>query len=55
VRSVDGGADRTFNVLVYDYNTDNMVIGDVTGDGLVDILDLIRLRRYLAGLEDSLQ
>lgn len=55
VSSVDGGASRTFNVLVYDYNTDNIVIGDVTGDGLVDVLDLIRLRRYLAGLEDSLQ
>lgn len=54
IKSVDGGAERTFNVLVYDYSSENIVIGDVTGDGVVNVLDLIRMRNYLAGLEDSL-
>lgn len=55
ISSVDGGATRTFNVLVYDYSSSNVITGDVNGDNEVDILDLIRLRRYLAGLEESLQ
>ena len=53
IRSVDGNASRSFNVLVYDYNN-NQMIGDINGDGSVDMLDLIKLRRYLAGLENDL-
>ena len=38
-----------FNVIVYDENKG--IIGDVNGDGEVNILDVIKLRKYLAGLE----
>jgi len=55
ISSVDGGTTRSFNVLVYNYAQDNVIVGDVNGDGEVNILDLIKLRRYLAGLEESLQ
>lgn len=38
-----------FNVIVYDENKG--IISDVNGDGEVNILDVIKLRKYLAGLE----
>jgi len=54
VSSKDGNTTEFLNVLIYDYDTENVVIGDVNGDGVVNILDLIKLRSYLAGLEESL-
>ncbi len=47
-----GGATRTINVIVYENKT-NMP-GDIMQDGSVDILDVIKLRKYLAGLEEEL-
>lgn len=53
VKSEDGGSSRSFYLMVYDYTAQGQTIkGDVNGDGTVDILDLIKLRRYLAGLEE---
>lgn len=49
IKSIDGNATEMFNVIVYDENKG--IIGDVNGDGEVNILDVIKLRKYLAGLE----
>lgn len=49
IKSIDGNATKMFNVIVYDENKG--IIGDVNGDGEVNILDVIKLRKYLAGLE----
>lgn len=39
-----------YNILIFG-NDITTKIGDVDGDGLVDILDLVKLRRHIAGLE----
>lgn len=38
------------NILIFDENITTK-IGDVDGDGFVDILDLVKLRRHVAGVE----
>lgn len=42
--------ERDINILIFD-NTVSTIIGDVDGDGIVDILDLVKLRRHVAGVE----
>lgn len=49
-----GNAKRTFNLIVYDVYGNAAMPGDVNEDNSVDILDVIKLRKYLAGLEDEL-
>lgn len=51
VQSEDGFASTSFNLLVYDYSSQGM-IGDINGDGKVNLQDLTKLRKYLAGLEE---
>lgn len=41
---------NTINVLIFDKSVSTK-IGDVDGDGIVDILDLVKLRRHVAGVE----
>lgn len=41
---------NTINVLIFDKSVSTKV-GDVDGDGIVDILDLVKLRRHVAGVE----
>lgn len=43
--------ENTINVLIFD-NDVSTKIGDVDGDGIVDILDLVKLRRHVAGVEE---
>ena len=53
--AADGrGAKRIFNVIVIDSVGGAEMAGDVNQDESVDILDVIKLRKYLAGLEDEL-
>ena len=47
IQSKDGSASRSFNVWVY---AGSRIIGDANNDGKVNIMDVIKLRRYLAGL-----
>lgn len=42
--------ERTINVLIFDKSVSTK-LGDVDGDGIVDILDLVKLRRHVAGVE----
>ena len=41
---------ETINILIVG-NDVTTKIGDVDGDGIVDILDLVKLRRHVAGVE----
>lgn len=41
---------REFNVLIFDETIDTK-LGDVNGDGFVDILDVVKLRRHVAKVE----
>ena len=50
--SEDGRAKASFILTVYDYSKVGAMKGDVNKDGEVNILDVIKLRKYLAGLED---
>ena len=52
--SEDGRAKASFILTVYDYSKVGAMKGDVNKDGEVNILDVIKLRKYLAGLEDEL-
>jgi len=42
--------ERSINVLIFDKTVDTK-LGDVDGDGIVDILDVVKLRRHVAGVE----
>jgi hypothetical protein len=43
--------DLSFVAIPGEINVSSSLPGDVNGDGLVDILDLVRLRKYLAGVK----
>ncbi len=43
---------ESFILTIYNYDTGNVKKGDVNKDGEINILDIIKLRKYLAGLED---
>lgn len=50
VKAKNYNVERDINVLIFG-NDITTKIGDVDGDGVVDILDLVKLRRHVAGVE----
>ena len=50
IKALEGDAKFEFNIMVFD-NSVSTKVGDIDGDGEVGSLDLIKLRKHLAGLE----
>ena len=50
VKAKNYNVERDINILIFG-NDVTTKIGDVDGDGVVDILDLVKLRRHVAGVE----
>lgn len=51
IKAKNNDVKSEFNILIFDKTIDTK-LGDFDGDGIVDILDVVKLRKHLAGVKE---